>query len=53
MAPSVMTKGYGGGMADHEDWTPGDVASMVAVDAHLIPQGGDQVIPQVLAVFSF
>ena len=23
------------------------------VDAHLIPQGGDQVIPQVLAVFSF
>ncbi len=25
-----MTKGYGGGMADHEDWTPGDVASMVA-----------------------
>jgi hypothetical protein len=30
MAPSVMTKGYGGGMADHEDWTPGDVASMVA-----------------------
>jgi hypothetical protein len=30
MAPSVMTKGYGDGMADHEDWTPGDVASMVA-----------------------
>ncbi len=29
-APSDMTKGYGGGMADHEDWTPGDVASMVA-----------------------
>jgi len=29
-APSVMTRGYGGGMADHEDWTPGDVASMVA-----------------------
>ena len=23
-------KGYGGGMADQEDWTPGDVASMVA-----------------------
>ncbi len=30
IAPSVMTKGYGGGMADQEDWTPGDVASMVA-----------------------
>ena len=30
IAPSVMTKGYGGGMADHEDWNPGDVASMVA-----------------------
>jgi hypothetical protein len=25
-----MTRVYGGGMADHEDWTPGDVASMVA-----------------------
>ena len=25
-----MIKGYGGGMADQEDWTPGDVASMVA-----------------------
>ena len=30
LAPSVLTKGYGSGMADHEDWTPGDVASMVA-----------------------
>ena len=30
IAPSVMTKGYGGGMADQEDRTPGDVASMVA-----------------------
>ncbi len=29
-APSVMIKDYGGGMADQEDWTPGDVASMVA-----------------------
>jgi hypothetical protein len=26
----VMIKGYGGGMADQQDWTPGDVASMVA-----------------------
>ena len=25
-----MTRVYGGGMADHEDWTPGDVASMMA-----------------------
>jgi len=25
-----MTKGYVGGMADHEDWARGDVASMVA-----------------------
>ena len=23
-------EGYGSGMADQEDWTPGDVASMVA-----------------------
>jgi hypothetical protein len=30
IAPLAMTKGYGGGMADQEDWTPGDVASMVA-----------------------
>ena len=30
IAPAVMTKRYGGGMADQEDWTPGDVASMVA-----------------------
>ena len=29
-APSVMARGYGGGMADHEDWAPGDVAAMVA-----------------------
>ncbi len=29
-APSDMTWGYGGGMAGHEDWTPGDVASMMA-----------------------
>ncbi len=29
-APSVMTGGYGDGMADHEDWAPGDVAAMVA-----------------------
>ncbi len=25
-----MARGYGGGMADHEDWAPGDVAAMVA-----------------------
>ena len=31
-----MTKGYGGGMADHEDWTPGDVASMVAIPFYAI-----------------
>ena len=30
IAPSLMTNGYGSGMADQEDWTPGDVASMVA-----------------------
>jgi hypothetical protein len=28
-APSVTIKGHGSGMAD-QDWTPGDVASMVA-----------------------
>ena len=28
-------------------WGPGTTC----VDAHLIPQGGDQVIPQALAVF--
>jgi hypothetical protein len=25
-----MARGYRGGMADHEDWAPGDVAAMVA-----------------------
>ena len=30
IAPSVMTKGYGGDMADQEDWALGDVARMVA-----------------------
>ena len=29
-APAVVTKGYRGGMADQEDWTLGDVPSMVA-----------------------
>jgi len=28
IAPSVMIEGYGSGMADQEDWTPGDVASI-------------------------
>ena len=27
------------------------LTSFVTVDAHLIPRGGDQVIPQALAVF--
>jgi hypothetical protein len=26
----IMAKDYGGGMADHEDWTPSEVASTVA-----------------------
>jgi hypothetical protein len=30
IAPSVMARGYVGDMADQEDWTPSDVASMVA-----------------------
>lgn len=35
------------------DWADRAVLAALTVDAHLIPQGGDQVIPQVLAVFSF
>ena len=45
IAPSVMTNGYGSGMADQEDLTPGDVASMVANPFYAINIGEGPALP--------